>query len=768
MPFVKTRVEIEGHVSEIIVEVPENEVEPWRPDEQLKIVGQRIPRIDGVARVTGRAVYTADVQLPGMLWCKILRSPYPHAEIVSIDTSEAEKIPGVIAILHHGNTEPINVAGQGLVFNPVLRYVGAEVAAVAAVNEHIARDAVAAIRVTYKPLPFVLDPEKALEPDAPQIHPSGKVLNGGPRIIERGDIAQGEREADVVVERTFRLPAVHHCCMEPHGSVAYWESDGTLVMYDSTQSVYNVMNGLAGAFGLPASKVRVLRDYMGGGFGSKTGLEKYHVITALLARVTQRPVKLTLERWEEIISTGHRPYTVQKIRAGCRRDGTLTFIDLKAYVAAGAEGGRFALNSGIPAREMYLCPNVRTEEYAVYTNHMTNTAMRGPGNKEGMAPLEAVMDLLAEAIGMDPIEFRKKNDTPWADQVAQIPYSSKGLKEAYDLGARAIGWAEKRRKVPGSDPGPVKRGVGVGSLIWGAGGGPPSAANVVINTDGSVILQSAFNDLGEGAMTAMAMVCAEELGVPLSLVQVRCGDTALGVFDQGTYGSRLTPSLTPAVRNAAADARRQVLQAVSELTDRDVADLYMEDGVVRSRTDPGFAQPLASVARQFTHAVVGKGFRGPNPSDYRVTAFGAQFAEVEVDTRTGQVKILKLVAAHDCGRAINPLLVESQIHGGLALGRGYAMSEERVIDPNTGVVVTCNYTDYKLPTISDMPEQVPIIVPQIDLYSNNTNTKGMAEPPGIPTAAAIVNAVYNATGVLVTELPLTPERVLRALRAAGK
>lgn len=768
MPFVKTRVEIEGHVSEIIVEVPENEVEPWRPDEQLKIVGQRIPRIDGVARVTGRAVYTADVQLPGMLWCKILRSPYPHAEIVSIDTSEAEKIPGVIAILHHGNTEPINVAGQGLVFNPVLRYVGAEVAAVAAVNEHIARDAVAAIRVTYKPLPFVLDPEKALEPDAPQIHPSGKVLNGGPRIIERGDIAQGEREADVVVERTFRLPAVHHCCMEPHGSVAYWESDGTLVMYDSTQSVYNVMNGLAGAFGLPASKVRVLRDYMGGGFGSKTGLEKYHVITALLARVTQRPVKLTLERWEEIISTGHRPYTVQKIRAGCRRDGTLTFIDLKAYVAAGAEGGRFALNSGIPAREMYLCPNVRTEEYAVYTNHMTNTAMRGPGNKEGMAPLEAVMDLLAEAIGMDPIEFRKKNDTPWADQVAQIPYSSKGLKEAYDLGARAIGWAEKRRKVPGSDPGPVKRGVGVGSLIWGAGGGPPSAANVVINTDGSVILQSAFNDLGEGAMTAMAMVCAEELGVPLSLVQVRCGDTALGVFDQGTYGSRLTPSLTPAVRNAAADARRQVLQAVSELTDRDVADLYMEDGAVRSRTDAGFAQPLASVARQFTHAVVGKGFRGPNPSDYRVTAFGAQFAEVEVDTRTGQVKILKLVAAHDCGRAINPLLVESQIHGGLALGRGYAMSEERVIDPNTGVVVTCNYTDYKLPTISDMPEQVPIIVPQIDLYSNNTNTKGMAEPPGIPTAAAIVNAVYNATGVLVTELPLTPERVLRALRAAGK
>lgn len=768
MPFVKTRVEVEGHVSEILVEVPENEVQPWGRDQKLKIVGQRVRRIDGVQRVTGRAVYTADVQLPGMLWCKILRSPYPHAEVLDIDTSEAEKIPGVIAIIHHKNTDPVKFGTNDFIFNPTVRFVGDEVAAVAAVNEHVARDAMHAIKVTYKPLPFVVDPLKALEPDAPLVHPTGNILGGKPRVINRGSIAQGEAEADVIVEETFTMAAAHHCSMEPHGTVAYWDRDDTLVVHDSTQSVHLVRAGLCGTFGLPQSKVQVKREYLGGGFGSKTGMEKYQPIVAMLARQTQRPVKVTLERWEEIVTTGHRPYTVHKIRMGAKKDGTLTFIDLKAYTGAGAYGGRFALSSGVPAREMYLCPNVRTEEYAVYTNHMTNSAMRGPGNVEAMAALESMIDKLAYTVGMDALEFRRKNDTPWADQVAQIPYSSKGLQASYDRGSKEIGWKEKRQPSAGSAQGPIKRGVGVGSLIWAAGGGPPSAANVVVHTDGSVILQSAFNDLGEGAITAMAMVCAEEMGVPLESVAVKHGDSTLGAFDLGTFGSRLTPSLTPAIRNAAADARRQVLEAASQILDLTLEDLYMEDGMIKSRTDATLNQPLRAVASKFTHVVVGKGFRGPNPDNYRVNAFGAQFAEVEVDTRTGAYKVLKLAAAHDCGRAINPFLVEGQIHGGLALGRGYGSSEERVIDPNTGVVVTNNYVDYKIPTSIDMPEQVPIVVDEVDDHSNNTNTKGMAEPPGIPTAAAIMNAIYNATGVIVTETPITPDRVLKALKAAGK
>ena len=770
MPFVRTRVEIEGHVSEVLVEIPENEVQPWAADHKFKVVGQRVPRIDGRQRVTGKAVYTADIQLPGMVWCKILRSPYPHAEVVDIDTSEAEKIPGVLAIIHHKNTAPMPFEGENFVFNPIVRYVGCEVAAVCAVNEHIARDAVESIKVTYKPLPFVVDPLKALEPDAPKLRPTGNLVNGKPRVLSRGDIAKGEAEADVIVEETFHMAGAHHCSMEPHGCVVNWEADDQLQIFDSTQSVNLVQAGLSAAFKLPKSRVQVKRDFVGGGFGSKTGAEKFQIITALLARQTRRPVKLTLDRSEEITTTLHRPETVQKIRLGCKKDGTLTFIDLKAYVGAGAYNGRFAMSSGVPVREMYLCPNVRTEDYSVLTNHMTNGAMRGPGNTEGMGPLELMIDKLAYAVGMDPLEFRRKNDTPWADQVAKIPYSSKGLQQAYEMGAKEIGWTTKRHKQAG-DPGTgdIKRGVGVGSLIWGAGGGPPSAANVIISTDGSVTLSSAFNDIGQGSMTAMAQIVAEEVGVPIERVIVRSGDTGLGVFDLGTFGSRLTPSLSPAVRNAAADARDQVLQATSEILQVNKADLYIENAVIKSKTDPKFSQTLPAIAARFSHVVVGKGFRGPNPSDYRMSAFGAQFAEVEVNTRTGAVKILKLAAAHDCGRPLNPFLLESQIHGGLAFGRGYAMSEERIIDRNTGVVITDNYVDYKLPTAIDLPaQQVPMVVNLVDEHSNNAGVKGMAEPPCIPTLPAIANAIYNATGVIVTEFPLTPDRVLKALKAARR
>lgn len=766
MAFVKTRIEIEGHVTENIVEVPDNEVTPWSQDQKFKIVGQNIRRIDGVQRVTGRAVYAADLQLPGMVWLKILRSPYPHAEIVDIDTSEAEKIPGVLAILHHKNTEAMKFEADNIVFNPVARYVGAEVAAVAAVNEHIARDAINSIKVTYKVLPFMVDPVKALEPDAPKLWPNGNLVGGKPVVISRGNVAQGFAEADAVVEVSLSHEAAHHCCMEAHGLVARWENGDHLIVYDSTQSVYRVQQGLAATFNMPASQVRVHRDYMGGGFGSKTGVEKYHIITVMMAKKLGLPVKLTLERWEEIITTGHRPKTVMKLKAGCTKDGTLTALEFTGWISVGAYSR--TARPGIAVRELYLCPNMRTTEYNVYTNHMPTGAMRGPGNTEGMGIMEAAMDKLAEAIGMDGIAFRNKNDTPWGDQVAKIPYSTKGLAKSYELGSKEIGWATKRNQQPGAGDGPIKRGVGMGSLIWGAPGGPPSAANVMVLQDGSVIVSSAFNDLGEGAITAMAMVTAEELGVPLEMVSVRHGDTSLGAFDLASFGSRLTPSLTPAIRNAAAEARRLVLKAASELLDLPVEDLSLEDGMITSKSDPKKNQPLRNLARRFTHAVVGFGFRGPNPERHRVNAFGSHFVEVEVDTRTGAVKILNFAAAHDCGRAINPFLVEGQIFGGVTLGRGYATSEERVIDRNTGVPLTMNYVEYKLPTSIDSPPIKPFVIEEVDPYSNNTGVKGMAEPPCIPTAGAVLNAIYNATGVMLTEFPATPDRVLRALKAAKK
>ncbi len=761
MPFVRTRVEIEGHVSYITTEIPEVEAPHWGPDQKFNVVGQRLPRIDGHNRVTGRATYSVDYKFPGLLTCKVLRSPYPHARIMDIDTSAAEKVPGVLGILTHKNMD-MRFSAMQRVFEPVVRYVGDEVAAVAAEDEFAARDALDLIKVTYEPLPFVLDPLEALKAGAPKVHPDGNLTGGKPRVLGRGDVQKGLAEADTVVELTMTVPVQTHCCMEPHGCTVKWDGD-ELTSYESTQTVYLVQRALASAFNLPRNKVRVIMQYVGGGFGSKTGMDKHSLIAGELARRTARPVRLHADRWEEVTVKGHRPLTVQKVKIGAKKDGTLTAIHLVAYIQAGAYATGPS-NPGGVFREMYACPNVRTEEHGVRVNIHSTRAMRGPGNVEGMAALELAIDQLGYKLGMDPMEIRRKNYTPYGDQAANIPYTSKGLLEAYDMGAKAIDWTKNRHKQPGSDPGPVKRGIGMGSLIWSGGGGPPSGANVVLDMDGTVTVQSAFNELGEGPKTIAAMVCAEELGVPYESVKVYCGDTQGLPIDQASYGSRVTPSLMPAIRNAALDARRKVLQAAAAFMDLKEEDLVLEKGVIGVKGNAAKNMTLQKLMSSLTHVITGTGFRGPNPSTHRINVFGAQFCEVEVDTRTGQVKILRFVAAHDCGRAINPMLVESQIYSGLYQGIGYVMTEERVYDRNSGVNLSSNYVDYKLPTSLDSPSLTPMIVPQVDMFSNNTGTKGMAEPPCIPTAPAVLNAVYNATGIMFTEFPLTPARVLKALQ----
>lgn len=760
MAFTKTKVVVEGHEEELVVEIPENEAPSWATKTAFSFVGKPTPRIDGVERITGKAIYTADLQLPGMLHGKILRSPHPHAKVKKIDDSLALKIPGVVTVLHSQNTDPMAFEGNNFVFNPAVRFVGDEVAVVIAETERAARDGRELIKVEYEVLPFVIDTMAALEPNAPKVQVAGNIVGGKPTVIRRGDLDAGFGTADLIVEETYTTPVVHHTTMETHGSVATWEGNH-LTVYDSTQSVYRVQQGLASTFKLPSSQVRVIMNYMGGGFGSKTGVGKYTVMAALASKLTSRPVKIFLDRDEEFLATIHRPSTIQKLRAGVKKDGILTVLILEAYVPTGAYLGRF-IDIGRPVRELYNCANVETKITGVYLNLMTHGPMRGPGSTEGMYGLECLMDLIAAKLNMDPLELRRKNHTNIGDQVKNIPYSSKGLMESYEYGSDKIDWKNRRNTQPGGGNGKIRRGVGMGSLIWGAGGGPPSSANVFVYPDGTATVRSAVNDLGTGVKTVAALIAAEELGIPLEKISVSAADTDSSTFDLGSFGSRVTPSFGPAVRNAAYDARLQIAEAAAVLLNIPADRVQFENGVFFKEGEKEKGVPLTKVIKAFNRPVIGNGFRGPNPPEYVLDSFGAQFVEVEVNTETGELEIANFVAAHDAGRVMNPLTILSQIYGGIALGSGYGLHEEQVVDRATGIPVTTDWLSYKISTYADLPPIDTYLVPQTDPV-NNINVKGMAEPPCMPTAPAIANAVYNAIGVQIKDLPVTPAKILAAL-----
>lgn len=762
---IKTKTEFEGRVLEEYVVVEGEGLSPWDAHTALKFVGKKTQRIDGPERVTGKAVYTADVQLPGMLYGKILRSPHPHAKIKKIDTRKAERLPGVRAVLSFKNTPKISFRRQTFIFDEIVRYVGDEVACVIADTEEIAQDALELIEVEYEVLPFVLDPEEALQPNAPKLYPDGNLLNGQPEVYQRGDLDQGFAQADVVVEGTFRVQCALHNCMETHGSVALWEGD-SLTVWDSTQHIFGVREGLARLLGLPLHKVRVIKKYMGGGFGSKNNLGKYTVIAALAAKMTGRPVKIILDRHEENLSAGNRPSSVQHLKIGAKRDGTLTALALKAIVTAGA----YCLwppSLGGPARELYACPHVKTEQYTVFTNTGPLSAFRAPGYVEGTFALESMMDELAKKLAIDPLELRLKNYTE-IDQTTGRPYSTKGLREAYERGAKLFGWerplpdAERRGGARGL--GPRLRGVGMASQIWSGNGMPPAYAIVKINPDGTATVVTGTQDIGTGTKTILAQIAAEELGFPIEKISVELGDTQLGLYAPLSAGSMTVASVGPAVRVAAHDAKAQLLDVTAQVLEVPRESLTISDGLVHSAAlkDPIAVKEVLKNLENFM--IIGRGAREPNPEDVTVNTFGVQFAEVTVDTEAGEVKVERIVAVHDSGRVINPLTLSSQIEGGIIQGLGYALFEQRVVDRNTGVILTDNLENYKVPTALDVPRIVFEMIDRPDPRANNLGAKGVGEPPIIPTAAAIANAVANALGVRIYELPITRDKILKVLR----
>jgi xanthine dehydrogenase YagR molybdenum-binding subunit len=742
-------------VKEIVV-APGDPV-PWDPSRKYSILGTRVPRLDGKAKATGEAKYSIDMRLPGMLYARILRCPLAAATVTSLDLSTARRMPGVRAVL--ALAEP----------GEKTRFAGQEIAAVAAETADQADDALAAIVVAYTARPFVVRPEEARKPGSPLVFEgkadtkasagevesraknlarNGNVL--GPRSSGKGDVEEGFRKADAVVEATYVTQVQTHSALETHGLVARWDGE-ELTVWASTQGIFIMRDELAETLKIPVSKVRVITEYMGGGFGAKFGPRVEGLAAARLAKMAGAPVKLFLDRKEEQLSTGNRPSSVQTVKAGATKDGKLTALQLTVYGNGGTNGGT---GTSGPIKNVYECANLKVDEYDVFTNAGPSTAMRAPGHPQGAFALEATMDELARSIGMDPLAFRMKNDP------------SAVRREEFRIGAEKIGWKERdaRRQTP--DPW-IRRGVGVGAAVWYNTGDTGPRATVTIHRDGSAEVEHGGQDLGTGSRTMIAIVAAEELGLPLDRVSVAMGDSRLP-FAPDSGGSTMTPSSAPTIRRAAYQARLALSRALAHEWKVPAESVTMADGRVSAPGDPKHDVSWAEACKLLpSQGVAATAERADNHEDaWKRFTTGAQFAEVEVDTATGKVRVERVVAVHDCGVPINALATESQVQGGVIQGVSYALFEDRVLDRQTGRMVNPNVESYKIAGAQDVPE-IDVILVSVWDGINNTNSVGIGEPATVATAAAIANAVSHAVGARIRQLPITPEVVLAAVKEAG-
>ncbi len=750
--------------------------------EEFSHVGKRVPKLDAAEKVSGRTMYGHDMRLPRMLYGKILRSEYAHARILSIDTSQAERLPGVRAVITAADVPEVKIGWAR--DHPVLkagkvRSFRDEIAAVAAVDEETAEEALELIDVEYEELPAVFDPEEAMKPGAPIIH-EGAPLNIQEKMRQsysHGDVQQGFAEADVVIEDRFRLPFVTHCCMGTCFCLASFGPSGDLTVWSSTQMPFMYQRDLSAALGIPATKIRVIKAAIGGAFGSKLDMYPFEPISVLLAQKTGCPVRITFSREEEFVASPTRQPVICDIKSGARKDGTLLARQVRMVLDNGAYSSWGATTPLVMMQtisSLYRVPNVKYGVSVVYTNNPYSGAMRGYGNPQATFVVESHMDMLAHELGMDPMEFRLKNANRPGDVTGQgVRITTCGLTECIEKAAERIGWEEKRTKS-------TSRGVGMASMIHVGGGAriyPSDGCGSTVKVDdfGKVTVVTGSTDMGQGSETILAQIVAEELGVPVENVTVVNTDTDITPWDVGAHASRTTFIAGNSARLAAADAKRQILEAAAENLHESVENLDMKVGKIFLKGEPEEWIPFAKMVRSKHFRPDGdvilargwyeppterqdKEFRGNISATY---GFATQAAEVEVDRETGEVSVLKIAAAHDVGRAINPMAVEGQIHGGISMGLGYALYEELVVEE--GKVLNPNFADYPLPTVLDMPPIEAIII-ETDDPAGPFGAKGMAEPACIPTAPAIANAVYDAVGVRIRDLPITPEKVLRALR----
>jgi xanthine dehydrogenase molybdenum-binding subunit len=763
-------------------------------------VGQSVPPIYGVEKTTGALRFPADINLPEMLWMKILRSPHAHAKIVAVDATAAEKMPGVAAVITHKDVPRVLFGPYQNEIYPLdeeVRFVGDTVAAVAAKDWNVAEEAIRAIRVTYEILPAVDDPESAVEPGAPEavlhypeshelkpgdIRPDqlgtfGNVIGlkeGGPTVVnERGDVEQGFAESDVVIERFFRQSEVNAVSHEPRACVAVYEN-GACTLWCSVQDPYRLQDSTARVLGLPMEAVRVVSTNLGGAFGVKvTG--RFAVLCVLLARQTGRPVKIWFTREEESLDSHNRSALTHYVKAGVKRDGSLTAIKVRTFLDNGywPYGGlgqniAFAISTR-PIDLYHCCPNVKWEVFAVRTNRPSTGPYRGRADAESHFPIESVMDELACAIEMDPIEFRLKNRLHEGDDLCSAPtkiMSTVWLEEAARAGAEKIGW-QRRSSLRASSRGARKKGMGVAMVIHSCGSNPAgiSEAEVTIDSTGRISLLSGTADQGSEQQTTLRQMVAEVLGVSLADVGGSNADTSSCPFDSGPFSSRTVYATGIAASRAAEEVKKKLLKHASVFLSEAAINLDIGEKSIWKRSDLSKRVGLDELVRQAGGSISGRGIHNAKEDRLFAYGFAATFAEVEVDVETGDVKVLRLVSSHDVGRAINPMIVEGQILGGAAQGLGYALSEGFYFDQKTGTALNQWFLDLRTPSILDLPDIEPVMV-ELGEPTHPFGAKGCSEISYVGVAPAIANAIFHATGARVTELPMTPDVILKALRNA--
>jgi 4-hydroxybenzoyl-CoA reductase alpha subunit len=749
-------------------------------------IGQPQPRIDGMEKATGEAKYTADLKMPRMLIGKLLGSPYPHAKILNIDFGKALSLPGVKAVVTGADLRgqkygPFRSRRDetGLARDKV-RYIGDPVAAVAAVAEETALEAIELIKIEYEELPAVFDADEAMQEGAPLIHEEYERNICAYRNFNFGDVEEGFNSSYHIREDHFFSQGLSHAVLEPRAALAHFDTSGKLTVWTGTQSPYGVRQDLSLALGLPASKIRVIKPFVGGGFGGKGDLMAHEVAASLLAMKARQPVKIGLTREEEISITRLRNPMSISAKTGVSKEG----IILAQYLKCVANGGAYAstsvmltYNSGLTCLIPYRISNFKYDGYMIYTNRAVSGAMRGHGANQPRFAVECQLDMIADDIGMDPAELRLRNATQKGDtSINGLVFNSCELSRAIQEVTKASGWEQKRGRKD------TNRGVGIacGGFVCGARGGShtASACFIQVNEEGGVVLSTGSSDIGQGSETTLAQIVAEELGLSPSDVTVISGDTETTPIDPGTFSSRVTFYAGNAAMQAAREVKRSLAEMAAKFMETTAEDIEFRDHKVFGKYAPDKTvafKNLAQMAISFGHgsSIIGKGQWAPQNTQFpdKITRFGnvsgaysfaAQVAEVEVDTETGEVKLIKVTIADDCGRVINILGAEGQAEGSVSMGQGHALLEN-ILFGDRGQIMNPSFLEYKIPTALDMAD-VSFLEAGFPDPLGPYGAKEIGEGLIISTVPAIINAIYDAVGVRITELPARPEKILEGLR----